>query len=131
MREHAPGLLDAHPRHVVYLAGRRRGHRRTGAGARFVVVKLARGPVVDALAPSVRELVADGLQRLAERDTSTGFLGDLPHRAGAHRLPRLHLPLGERPVVVPGAVHQEHFEAAAALPPHERAGGAHHVLGTR
>ena len=59
------------------------------------------------------------------------LLSDLPHRAGAHRLSRLHLPLGEGPVVVPGPVHQEHLEAAAALPPHERTRGTHHVLGTR
>src|SRR5690606_9308759 len=48
---------------------------------------------------------------------------DLAEGALLERLPRLELALGEAPVVVLGAVHEQHLDDAVVHPPRHAAGG--------
>ncbi len=91
--------------------------------------RAGRGPVVHDLWVAGRQ-VPDGPEPAAEHGADARLLGHLADSRLRELLPRVTLAFGQRPVVAPRAVNEQHFRAAGAAPPPAGPGG-HDLPGLR
>ena len=96
--EAVAGLRGRQPHQVVHFGGRRE-----------VTAQGTSGPVADLLG-AVGNWISDGSQAPCESAVVTGFLAHFANGGNRLRLARVEFSLGQRPVVVAGAMDQRNLD---------------------